>query len=375
MRRISVLVLTLFTGFVLAAWSQSDIAAGRAPIDERPMQHVVPTNFPGVYAFTQPPADFNPMTASRDELEAWGYPPRPSAQEGSAGLARWAEEVNTTSRLQRVVPDLVKKEGVYHRPLQNFRPKTSTNGAKSITGTSSNWSGYALVPGTGAQPFYEVDGHWTVPTVTQAPGTCNGGWDYSSHWVGIGGFNDAYLLQAGSAANVFCDIGSNLAEYFPWIEWLPQSELVLYKNASTGTLFPFAPGDYLVVHIVATNFSGGVSTTGSLYFSDVTQGWTTSLTFTAAQLGGSQVTGMSAEWIVERTEVNGSLATLPDYFANPWWYTRALDLGTVTHYAGSPGTSTVYNITMLDNSSSPVSYVDLFGSQALWFFPEGSAVK
>jgi len=88
-----------------------------------------------------------------------------------------------------------------------------------------------------------------------------------------------------------------------------------------------------------------------------------------------EVTGKSAEWIVERTEVNGSLATLPDYIANPWWSTQAQDLGTALHYPGSPGNATAYQITMLDNNRADVSFVDLFGTNALWFFPEGSATK
>jgi hypothetical protein len=150
---------------------------------------------------------------------------------------------------------------------------------------------------------------------------------------------------------------------------------VLYKNASTNTLYPFAPGDYLIVTISVTNFASGVSTSGRLSFADVTQGWSISLTFTAAALGGSEVTGQSAEWIVERTEVGGALATLPDYVANPWWSTKALDLGASAHFPGSPGGSKAYNLTMLDDSNAKVSFVDLFGKDALWLFPEGSATK
>ncbi|MGA2859578.1 MAG: G1 family glutamic endopeptidase [Candidatus Sulfotelmatobacter sp.] len=334
----------------------------------------MPTNWPGVYAFTQPPADFDPLTASQEELASWGYPPRPNPAEGPRALARWSEEVNPA--LQRQIPDLVKSEGVYHRQVIDLVVKSQSSKFKSVAANSSNWSGYVLVPASGGQPFSSVSARWTLPTVKQAPGSCSGGWDYSSQWVGIGGVSDAFLLQAGSAADVFCDLpGNNIAEYFPWLEWLPESELVLYQNAKTNTLFPFAPGDYLIVTISATKFSGGVSTNGTLSFADVTQGWSVALAFTAASVGGSEVTGKSAEWIVERTEVNGSLATLPDYFANPWWDTTATDLGAVVHYPGAAGTATVYDFTMLDNSSAPVSFVDLFGKDALWFFPEGSATK
>jgi hypothetical protein len=334
--------------------------------------HKVPTNFGGVYAFTQPPAGFDPLAASPEELAAWGYPPRPNPQEGPQALAAWSHDVSIP--LRRVVPQLKKSKGVYHGPLTGLKVAPGPSGSNPAS-TSSNWSGYALVPASGAQPFYYVNGRWTVPTVKQAPGTCSGGWDYSSEWVGIGGFSDSFLLQAGSAANVFCDIGNNIPEYFPWFEWLPAAETVLYENATTETLYPFDPGDYLIVAVWATNFSGGVSTTGNVYFADVTQGWVASLTFSAASVGGSEVTGQSAEWIVERTEVDGALATLPDYTTNPWWYTRAVDLGAVSHYPGSSGGSTVYGITMLDNNGADVSYVDLFGADALWFFPEGSATK
>jgi hypothetical protein len=333
--------------------------------------HAVSTNLAGVYAFTQPPANFNPLTASADELKAWGYPPRPGVSEGEAALVRWKEAVNPA--FQRQVPDLVRTDGVYHRQATGVKVLPGRSNGTAVS--SSNWSGFALVPSSGAAAYYSIAGRWTVPTVKQPKGTCSGGWDYSSQWVGLGGFNDADLLQAGSAANVFCDIGNSIPEYFPWLEWLPESELVLYQNAANSTLFPFAPGDYLNVTVWATNFSGSASTTGNLHFIDVTQGWSVSLTFSAASVGGSEVTGNSAEWIVERTEVNSTLATLPNYFADPWWYTIASDRNSVAHYPNNTGAATAYNITMLDDSNAPVSFVDVFGWDSLWFFPEGSAVK
>ncbi|HEX4005076.1 MAG TPA: G1 family glutamic endopeptidase [Acidobacteriaceae bacterium] len=358
---------------LLAPWgAQAQTADSTAPPPVRAMApHVVPTNIPGVYAFTQPPASFNPLTASKQELQSWGYSPRPEATEGLDAQIRWLEEVSP--KLKRSVPDLVPRPGVYNRRIQ--RLKVNGKLANATAATSANWSGYGLTAGTGQQPFNKVIGRWTVPTVKQAPGTCSGGWDYSSEWVGIDGFNNDDLLQAGSQADVFCDIGQSVTEYFPWIEWLPESELVIYKSAATSTLYPFAPGDYLNVTVTATNFSGGVSTNGTLSFADVTQGWTFSLTFTAAALGGSQVTGASAEWIVERTEVGGSLATLPDYVANPWFLSQATDLGGNYYAPGNVHTATAYNITMLDNSNNPESFVDLSGSNVLWFFPEGSATQ
>jgi hypothetical protein len=336
--------------------------------------HVLPTNMPGVYAVTQPPADFNPLTASDAELAEWGYPPRPTANQGPKALAFWTSVV--TAPVQRVIPQLKARPGVYHRPLTGLAIRSVSPDGKSTAATSSNWSGVGLIPATGGEPFYLVEARWVVPTVKQAPGTCSRGWDYSSEWVGLGGFSDAYLFQAGSAANVYCDIGGNIPEYFPWVEWLPASELVIYKDAATGTLYPFQAGDIVVVEVWATNFVSGVSKTGNMLFEDVTQGWSVSLSgVSAASLGGSEVTGKSAEWIVERTQVDGQLATLPDYIADAFEGTAAVDLGKAAHYPGASGTASEYSITMLDNSGEAESYVDVFGSNALWFFPEGSASK
>jgi hypothetical protein len=74
-------------------------AAAAAPSDaQAPLAHVVPTNFPGVFAFTQPPAGFDPLAASPEELATWGYPLRPGVEEGPEALARWSQEVSTSLR-------------------------------------------------------------------------------------------------------------------------------------------------------------------------------------------------------------------------------------------------------------------------------------
>ncbi|MFY9683048.1 MAG: G1 family glutamic endopeptidase [Candidatus Sulfotelmatobacter sp.] len=370
MKNLSLSMIAIL-GLFVSSCAQAQTAASISQAGHASLPHVVPTNLPGVYAFTQPPAGFEPLNASKEDLESWGYPPRPDVTEGTNAQARWLEEVNPA--LQRSVPDLVSRPNTFNRQVIGLKVKSSSR--NSTAASSSNWSGYALVTASGGQPFYKVTGRWTVPSVKQAPGTCSGGWDYSAQWIGIDGFSDDDLLQSGSAADVFCDIGQSVTEYFPWVEWLPSAELVIYKNAATETLYPFVPGDYLIVTVSATNFSGGVSTNGTLNFADVTQSWSVALTFTAASLGGSEVTGKSAEWIVERPEVGGSLATLPDYVANPWWDAGATDLTAVAYAPGTAHTATAYNITMLDKSSSNVSFVDLFGTDALWFFPEGSAVK
>ena len=85
----------------------------------------------------------------------------------------------------------------------------------------------------------------------------------------------------------------------------------------------------------------------------------------ASALGGSKVTGKSAEWIVERTEVKGAFATLPEYVTDSWWSTNARDLGSVFHYPGEPGNATADQITMLGDNGANESFVNLVGPNAV----------
>jgi hypothetical protein len=328
---------------------------------QSPSPYAVETNLHGVFAYTQPPAGFNPSTASAADLKLYGYPARPAANESAKALARWAKIVNPA--LRRVVPQLLHTN-IYHRPAAGVVIQNSGRV------TSGNWSGYALVQKKPA--FTSVAGSWIVPTVQQAFGTCSGGTDYSSQWVGIDGFANFSLLQAGSDADAFCAGGTTTTDYYPWIEWLPEAELELTEQ--NGSPLPFARGDYVIVVVTATNFSGGESTNGELLYTDVTQNWQISGAFTAADLGGSFVVGQSAEWIVESPEVGGAISNLANYVADPWFDAAATDLKNATHLPGSSKKATSYAITMLDGSGIPISFVDLFGTETLWFFDENSAL-
>ncbi len=103
---------------------------------QSPSPFAVETNIHGVYAYTQPPAGFDPMKTSAAELELYGYPPRPAANEPAKAFARWATITNPA--LTRVVPQLLRTK-IYHRPASGLVIQNSRQAA------SYNWSGYALV--------------------------------------------------------------------------------------------------------------------------------------------------------------------------------------------------------------------------------------
>jgi hypothetical protein len=79
---------------------------------------------------------------------------------------------------------------------------------------SLNWAGFAQ--STPTKTYKSVVDTWKVPTVnTSVSGTQD-----SSDWVGIGGFNDSSLVQAGTEA----DNLNGIAFYRAWTEVLPASE-------------------------------------------------------------------------------------------------------------------------------------------------------
>ena len=69
--------------------------------------------------------------------------------------------------------------------------------------------------GTG---YHAIKTKFKVPTVTTGPGN-----QYSSDWVGIGGFNTGDLVQDGIEA----DNLNGTAHYLAWTEILPASEVPL----------------------------------------------------------------------------------------------------------------------------------------------------
>ncbi|HVC71599.1 MAG TPA: G1 family glutamic endopeptidase [Acidimicrobiales bacterium] len=146
--------------------------------------------------------------------------------------------------------------------------------------SSRNWSGYA-VTGTG---FTSVTGQWTVPTVI-APKRKRVS-RFSSTWVGIDGFNNTSLIQAGTEQ----DWLGGVAQYQAWWEILPDPE-----TAITMTVHP---GDVMAVSI----------TQGFPDWTITVSDQTTGKTFTTTPTYSGSLT--SAEWIQEAPTVGNHIAAL-----------------------------------------------------------------
>jgi hypothetical protein len=145
---------------------------------------------------------------------------------------------------------------------------------------STNWSGYA---DTGLT-YTQVKGTWKVPTVKVQSGN-----KYASDWVGIGGYSEGTLIQAGTSEQ---SVGGVIT-YNAWTEILPAPEVPISG-------FTVHPGDNMTVTVKKV---AGVNK-WSITVKDATAGETSTKSFTYAS------SEASAEWIHEAPTVGGSQSVL-----------------------------------------------------------------
>ncbi len=152
---------------------------------------------------------------------------------------------------------------------------------------NDNWSGYIESGG----PFTVVAGTFTVPNLVATPGTTT-----TSEWVGIDGYSNTALIQAGVTEAY--NPATNLVHLHAWWEILPDVETPISLALATGnqvtvTIGQVMPGTWA---IKVTNDSTG-------------QSFSTLQSYAGA--------GTSAEWIVEApTSVVTGQDTLGNYTPN-----------------------------------------------------------
>jgi peptidase A4-like protein len=322
--------------------------------------NLVPTNVAGIATHIAPPADFDPISAPDALLAEYGLPPRPDAQAEPNAHRSWAKAMRASH--ERVVPQL-QQTNIYHGPKRPGKatgtPGKAMGTPSNWTGTSSNWSGSVDFGGAytynHSNSFYFLIADYVVPEARQAYGVCDGGWDYSSSWIGIDGDGSNDVLQAGTESDAFCWGGFTATYYSAWIEWFPFAE--------TRISLPVAPGDDIFIEVWNTT-----ATQGYAYFVNMTTNQAAEYSLTPP--AGTRLTGNSAEWVVERPGVGGGLANLTNYV---WDFFSACYAYTWNGVGYTPGTASALQLTMTDNSGYPISYPTVLGDTAIWFQDEGSA--
>jgi hypothetical protein len=237
--------------------------------DEEALKHII--------AYDAPPEGFDPNVAEDQLLRKHGIPRRPDKTREPRLRSLWDAAFASKPRFIKaeIAVDHVVSER--KRPVHNKRLDVSDF-------SPSGWGGDVVLVSTlnynPPQPVNTVYGEWFIPTVTPVPSEPPGG-QTVGFWVGIDGFTNGQVLQAGMAATV---TGNNV-NYWVWTEWYPLPPIQVNN-------FPIKPGDYLTVLVCAPEPDHGFCS-----MLNKTTNQATSIGISPAS--GVTSIGASAEWIVE----------------------------------------------------------------------------
>jgi Peptidase A4 family len=318
----------------------------------------LPTTVSGVQVFAAPPKNFDPLTASAQELWKYGLPEAPDKTAHPAEYQHWAKAMTAL----KIHPTDVEAKPFSSKNLMSAgNPGASVDGAPTST-ASYNWSGIAntnkLKTWSNKTSFDEVVSFFNVPVANPPFGSvpCADGPWYEVTWNGIDGFSNGDVVQGGSLD--YWDGGGckGSIEYIGWVEWYPSYAILQIDCGKKAC--KVGPGDDFEV----VTFGAPGTATQSVFVEDITQEW--GGTFTLAYVSGPGLVGSSAEYIVERPCCNGNGFPLPlaNYVLEFMGYNYAVDGAGTLFYPGSTATST-YIITMVaDDGSTGISVPAIYGS-------------
>jgi len=249
----------------------------------------------------------------------------------------------TASAAQRAHPGTTRiKPGAFVHAYQPGGPMDraesgSLPGRRSASSSvlSTNWSGYAVTGSSGT--FSSVSASWTEPTATCSSssggghhGRGGGGGsadEYAAFWVGLDGYSNSTVEQTGTDSD--CD--GTTPNYYGWYEMYPAGPVYFTNTMKAGDSIS-----------ASVTFSG--TETYTLVLTDSTQDWTQTITENKTGLARA-----SAEAITEAPSSNSGVLPLADFGTVN--FTVASDAeGSAA--AGSMGTQSAIEITMVDNSGA-----------------------
>ena len=325
--------------------------------------HLLPTQMPEVFVYSQPDRQFDAISASDEDLASAGFPPRPDPAKAPAAYERWSRVVGAhNARID--TPELTETEIQHGTPANLVKSHQAGEAASMAALSSTNWSGFIAEAPNGTFTANEsvTVTEFVVPVAQQAFKTCSGGWDYMSVWTGFDGVNSPDVLQAGIDVNAYCKLGTTEASYGAWYEWLPNNE-VLINN------FPVAPGDLMTIVVYYTT----TAPHGHAFIANFTKAVEVSIAFNPP--AGTVFHGNSAEWIVEAPTVSGSQSNLTNYVGllSSSNYAFTSSIGYV--YPGAaPAKVTSYDVTMTNSRGYAISGCSLLSVIATKCEDEGPAL-
>jgi len=271
-----------------------------------------------VHTVVTPPASFQPLTASAEQLAEYNFPPIPQDE---AAAQDWRDAMS-----------LFKSVGTPPGAVQ-----IKVGGEPDFTQYGTNWAGYiAGTQHTQSHTYVAVKGVFTVPSIT---GLVCSDINELSAWIGLGGTNDRNddLIQQGIECGD-TDMGYGSA-FRPFTEMIP-SGAVPFCMQGTWTI---PPG-----HKTYENMSFQTSSyTAYFYFEDETSGTAHSCSATQPYI----FDGNTAEWIMEApknvspnfgsvkfTDANAELSSTSSWVSlGSQMTTRTVQGPSSTYYCIAPG--------------------------------------
>jgi hypothetical protein len=252
-----------------------------------------------------PPAGFDPLAASEEELLKLGFPKRPNPRLQPAEHAFWREMFASPVQFEAFSFDILPLLTTQSRGFFGQLPRRQT---------SFNWSGAYITP-RDSTIFSSIRGKWQVPTPNLPPGGVAGQKYRSSTWIGFDGQRRYYrstLPQIGTTQSIE-PATSTQKPFFAWWQW--------WVRDVAGQAFPIQlirpaihAGDLVMSFMQVANDRSIVS----FAITNLTTGRAVQFSQGAPPDNWGQpfkVSGATAEWVMERPAdaPNPAPLPLPDY--------------------------------------------------------------
>jgi hypothetical protein len=148
------------------------------PVNANSNQGMMATLAPPLPA---PPPGFDPLTATDQQLQKYGFPPRPS---NSEDFSHWTYVMSYAKNYVKAV---------LTPTTQAFSPNIITLGYHD-TGYTDKWAGYVIQSAYNNYTTYTQSwADWVQPGIVFNTRPCC--------WVGLGGYTTSYCVQAGAISN------------------------------------------------------------------------------------------------------------------------------------------------------------------------------
>ena len=262
------------------------------------------------------PSEITPTAMTPEELAVYGVPPRPDGKRQPALERAWLRGFGRTLRIEEFNVEVELLEAVDFEP----RPaETAVPSSPSRFGRSRNWSG-ASIAADDDQEFVVIIGEWTVPDIISAPPVGNGIPYQCSAWIGLDGqrrYLNSSLPQLGTMTEVKPPY-TDPPKVTAWTQWFSRFGVGGVAVPLNG--FSVKPGDQIFcaltvrdrthVAMIMVNLSQPIQPVGMPIFAEAPL-----ITWPNGVQERAQISGATAEWVLERPRIPGSteFANFPAY--------------------------------------------------------------